>query len=369
MPSSLHLVVVGLPNSGKTTVFNALTRASARTGGFAGEGEVNLATVKAPDARLDRLAEIFKPKRVVPADVQYVDVAGLAKGMAEHGLSGQLLGHLSQAEALVHVVRAFADAAVPHPEETVDPLRDIETLNLEFTFSDLGIIEKRQARIQAMIPKLRGTEREAHEREAALLQRLQAALEAGAPLREVELTPDEAKSLRGFGFLTAKPMLVLLNLGEDQLGAEGEALLAEARARFARPGVEIDALAGKIEMEIGQLDPDDAAAFMADLGIAESGLDRVIRLSYRLLGLISFLTVGPDECRAWSVTRGTNAQEAAGVIHTDLARGFIRAAVVRYEDLIACGSLAEARQRGLLRQEGKSYVVQDGDVIEILFNV
>jgi ribosome-binding ATPase YchF (GTP1/OBG family) len=220
-----------------------------------------------------------------------------------------------------------------------------------------------------MIPKLRGAEREAHEREAALLQRLQAALEAGTPIREAEQTPDEAKSLRGFGFLTAKPMLVLINLGEDQLGAAGEALVAEARARFGRPGVEIEALAGKIEMEIGQLDPDDAAVFMADLGIAESGLDRVIRLSYRLLGLISFLTVGPDECRAWTIVRGTNAQEAAGVIHTDLARGFIRAAVVRYEDLIACGSLAEARQRGLLRQEGKTYVVQDGDVIEILFNV
>ena len=325
---SLRLVIVGLPNSGKTTVFNALTRASARTGGFASEGEVNMATVKVPDARLERLAEIFNPKQIVPADVQYVDVAGLAKGMAEHGLGGQLLGHLAQAEALVHVVRAFADAAVPHPEELVDPLRDIETIDLELTFSDLGIIEKRQTRIQATIPKLRGAEREAHEREAVLLQRLQVALEAGTPIREVEQTPDEVKSLRGFGFLTAKPMLVLINLGEDQLGAVGEALVAEARARFGRPGVEIDALAGKIEMEIGQLDPDDAAVFMADLGIAELGLDRVIRLSYRLLGLISFLTAGPDECRAWTIVRGTIAQEAAGAIHTDLARGFIRAAVV-----------------------------------------
>lgn len=365
----LHLTIMGLPNSGKTTVFNALTRASARTGGYGGEGEVNLATVKVPDARLDRLAGIFRPKRVVPADVQYIDVAGLAKGIAEHGLGGQLLGHLAQADALVHVVRAFTDPNVPHPEGTVDPLRDIETINLELAFSDLGIIEKRLTRIQATIPKLRGAEREAYEREAALLQRLRAALEAGTPLREVELTPDEVKSLRGFGFLTLKPMLILLNLGEDQLGAPGEALLAEARARYARPGVEVDALAGKIEMEIGQLDPEDAAAFMADLGIAESGLDRVIRLSYRLLGLISFLTAGPDECRAWTITRGTTAQEAAGVIHTDLARGFIRALVVHYDDLIACGSLAEARQRGLLRQEGKTYVVQDGDVIEILFNV
>lgn len=366
----LHLTIMGLPSSGKTTVFNALTRATARTGTFgASEGEANLATVKVPDPRLDRLAEIFKPRRIVPADVQYVDVAGLAKGMAEHGLGGQLLQHLAQADALVHVVRAFADPSVPHPEETVDPMRDIETVNLELLFSDLGIIEKRLTRIQSTIPKLRGAEREAYEREAALLQRLQTTLEAGTPIREVELTPDEAKSLRGFGFLTNKPMLILLNLGEDQLGQPGAALVEEARQRFGRPGLEIDALAGQIEMEIGQLEADDAAVFMADLGISESGLDRVIRLSYRLLGLVSFLTAGPDECRAWPITRGMNAQEAAGVIHTDLARGFIRAQVVQYEDLIACGSLAEARQRGLLRQEGKTYTVHDGDVIEILFNV
>jgi ribosome-binding ATPase YchF (GTP1/OBG family) len=223
--------------------------------------------------------------------------------------------------------------------------------------------------LQASIPKLRGQEREAYEREAELLARLQVALEAGTPLRQVKLTADEAKSLRGFGFLTGKPMLVLLNLGEDQLGAAGEALLATVRERFAAPNVEIDMLAGRIEMEIGQLEPEDAAVFLADLGIAESSLDRVIRLSYALLGLISFLTAGPDECRAWTIARGTVAQEAAGVIHTDLARGFIRAQVVHYDDLIACGSLAEARHRGLLRQEGKTYIVQDGDVIEILFNV
>jgi GTP-binding protein YchF len=361
---------MGLPASGKTTVFNALTHASAQTGGYsASEGDANLATVKVPDARLDRLAEIFKPRRIVPADVQYVDVAGLAKGMAEQGLGGQLLGHLAQADALVHVVRAFDDPSVPHPETTVDPLRDIETINLELAFSDLGIIEKRLARITSSIPKLKGAEREAHEREAVVLGRLQAGLEAGAPIREAGLAPDEQKLLRGFGFLTAKPMLILLNLGEDQLGAEGERLTAAARERFARPGVEIDALSGKIEMEIGQLDPEDAAVFMADLGIAESSLARVIHISYRLLGLISFLTAGPDECRAWPIARGATAVEAAGTIHSDLARGFIRASVVHYDDLIACGGLTEARARGLLRQEGKNYVVQDGDVIEILFNV
>ncbi len=367
---SLRLVIVGLPSSGKTTVFNALTRAEAATGTYtAAEDQPNVAMVKVPDPRLDVLAGMFKPKKVVPADVQYVDVAGLAKGMGEKGLSGQLLGHLSQGQALVHVVRAFEDPNVPHPEDTVDPLRDIETLNLELTFSDLGIIEKRLERIRNTIGKTRGAEREANEREAAILERLRGPLEEGVPIREAELSEDERKILRGFGFLTGKPLLILLNLGEAQLGAEGERLTAAARERFGRPGVEVAALAGKIEMELAQLDPADAAEFMADLGIAESGLDRVIALSYGLLGLISFLTAGPDECRAWTIPRGSTAVEAAGAIHSDLARGFIRAEVVAYDDLVAAGSLPEARKRGVLRAEGRTYVVKDGDVIEILFNV
>ncbi len=367
---SLSLVIVGLPSSGKTTVFNALTRAEAATGTYTtAEDQPNLAMVKVPDRRLDVLAGLFKPKKVVPADVQYVDVAGLAKGMGERGLGGQLLGHLAQGQALVHVVRAFADENVPHPEDTVDPLRDIETLNLELAFSDLGIIEKRLERIRNTIGKTRGPEREANEREAAILERLRVAVEEGTPIREVELTEDERKVLRGFGFLTGKPLLILLNLGEEQLGAEGERLVAAARERFGRPQVEVAALAGKIEMELAQLDPADAAEFMADLGIAESGLDRVIGLSYDLLGLISFLTAGPDECRAWTIPAGSTAVEAAGAIHSDLARGFIRAEVVAYDDLVASGSLPEARKRGLLRAEGRTYIVKDGDVIEILFNI
>lgn len=367
---SLRLVIVGLPSSGKTTVFNALTRADAATGTYsAAEDQPNVAMVKVPDPRLDVLATMFKPKKIVPADVEYVDVAGLTKGMAEKGLGGKLLGHLAQGQALVHVVRAFENPAVPHPEGSVDPLRDIETLNLELTFSDLGIIEKRLERLKASIGKTRGAEREANEHEAALLERLHAELEAGTPLRAVELSADEERVLRGFGFLTAKPLLLLLNLGEDQLGAEGERLVATARERFGGPRIEVAALAGKIEMELAQLDPADAAEFMADLGIAESGLDRVIRLSYQLLGLISFLTAGPDECRAWTIPAGSTAVDAAGAIHSDLARGFIRAEVVAYDDLVAAGSLAEARKRGVLRSEGRHYIVKDGDVIEILFNV
>jgi len=365
------LVIIGLPAAGKTTVFNALTRAEAQTGGFGAADEPNLATVKVPDPRLDRLTEMFKPQRKVPADVQYLDVAGVAKGIAEKGMSGQLLGHLSQADALLLVVRAFDDPNVPHPEETVDPERDIETLLLELTFSDLSIVDKRLQRLAAQIPKLRGAEREAYEREQVVMTKLKEALEADRPVREVlpELDPDEVKMLRGFGFLTAKPLFILLNVGENQLGEEAAKLVERVRERFGRPGVAVDALAGKLEMEISQLDDEDAAAFLADVGIDESSRDRVIRQSFALLGLIPFFTVGEDECRAWTIRRGTTALEAAGEIHSDIQRGFIRAEVVSYDDLIAARSMAEAKRLGTYRREGKSYIVQDGDIIHFLFNV
>lgn len=365
------LVIMGLPASGKTTVFNALTRAEAATGTFgANADEPNLATVKVPDARLDTLTELFQPQRKVPADVQYLDVAGMAKGIAEKGMSGALLNNLSQADALVHVVRAFADPNVPHAEANVDPMRDIETINLELLFSDLGRVENRLQRLKSGLPKLQGREREAGEREQALMVRLKDALESDTPILEVtDIDPDDEKLMRGFGFLTGKPLLILLNVGEDQLGEATEALLAEARERFARPAVGIDALAGQIEMEIGRLDADDAAVFMEDLGIAESGLDRVIRLSFDLLGLIPFFTVGPDECRAWTIRRGATAVEAAGAIHSDIQRGFIRAETVSYDDLVETGGMNEAKKAGKFRREGKEYVFQDGDVVNFLFNV
>jgi GTP-binding protein YchF len=369
---STTLVIIGLPSSGKTTVFNALTRSQAETGTYgANADEPNLATVKVPDARLDRLTEMFQPQKRVPADVQYLDVAGIAKGIAEKGMSGTLLGHLSQADALVLVVRAFADPDVPHVEGSVDPARDIETLTLELMFSDLAAVEKRLDRIQNQKQKVVGREREAMERERTLMERLKTALENETPIREVlpDIDPDDAKILRGFGFLTAKPMLILLNLGEEQLGAEGDALVQELRDRFDRPGVAVDALAGQIEMEIGSLEPDDSAIFMDDLGIAESGLDRVIRLSFNLLGLMPFFTVGPDECRAWTIRQGASAVESAGEIHSDIQRGFIRAEIVGYDDLVAAGGMPEARKLGKLRREGKDYIVQDGDVINFLFNV
>jgi ribosome-binding ATPase len=366
------LVIIGLPSSGKTTVFNALTRAEAATGTFgAAKDEPNLATVKVPDPRLDTLTAMFMPQRKVQADVQYLDVAGIAKGMAEKGLGGQLLGHLAQADALVHVVRAFEDPNVPHPEDTVNPMRDIETLNMELMFSDLGLIEKRIARIESQMNKTRGADREAAEHELALMKRLQAALESEQPIRELvdDLDPEDVKLLTGFGFLTQKPLLILLNLGEDQLGEPGNSLIAEARERFSAPKVAVDGIAGKIEMEIGQLEGDDAEIFMQDLGISESGLDRIIRSSFELLGLMPFFTVGEDECRAWTIRRGATALEAAGEIHTDIQRGFIRGEVVSYEDMIADGSMAEVRKHGHFRREGKTYVVQDGDIINFLFNV
>ncbi len=372
LPVATTLVIIGLPSSGKTTVFNALTRAEAQTGTFGvASDEPNLATVKVPDPRLDQLTDMFNPQRKVPADVQYLDVAGIAKGISEKGMSGQLLGHLAQGDALVHVVRAFEDPNVPHSEETVDPIRDTETLNLELLFSDLAIIDKRLHRLESQIPKMRGAEREAFEREQAVLTKLKAALEADIPLREAvpDLDPDDAKILRGFGFLTAKPLLILINVGEDQLGEATDTLVARARERFQRPGVAIDALAGQIEMEIARLDDADAAVFMEDLGITESGRARVIRLSFDLLGLIPFFTVGPDECRAWTIRRGESAVEAAGAIHTDIQRGFIRAEVVGYDDLITAGGTVEAKKAGTFRREGKTYVVQDGDTINFLFNV
>ncbi|TVR73657.1 MAG: redox-regulated ATPase YchF [Sphaerobacteraceae bacterium] len=366
----LELVIMGLPQSGKTTVFNALTQATAETGGYSsGEDEPNLATVKVPDERLDILNDMFKPKRTVPAEVQYYDVAGLTKGVSEQGMSGRLLGYLSQAAALVHVVRAFEDDSVAHPEESIDPMRDIETLRMELTFSDLGLIERRRARIKDQINKLRGSERDNTEREGVILEQLQETLENGGWVRDVQLTPEDSRLIRGFGFLTEKPMLILLNVDENQLGGQADEMIAKAQEDFGREGVVIDALAGKIEAEIAQLDTEDAEMFLSDIGIKQVSRERVIRLSYDLLGLMSFFTVGEDENRAWTIRRGTPAVEAAGEIHSDIQRGFIRAEIVGYNDLIEANGWAEARKAGALRREGKTYVMQDGDVVHFLFNV
>jgi GTP-binding protein YchF len=366
----MQIAIVGLAASGKTTVFNTLTRGHAETGGYGGL-ELHVGTVKVPDERLDRLAEIFKPKKIVHADVTYVDLpappASSEGRVGTEELPPEHLARLREADALIHVVRAFEDPAVPHASGSVDPVRDLEQLDLEFTIADLALVDRRLDRLTSSGRHGTPAEREANEREGVILVRLKEVLEAGSPIRDVDLDAEEERIIRGFRFLTEKPVLVLLNVGERELPA-APALVEAIGAGYDHRHAIVDALSARIEMELGELEPEDAAVFMEELGLRESSLDRVIRLSYRLLGLISFLTAGPDEVRAWPVPDGATAVDAAAAIHTDLAHGFIRAEVVTYGDLVELGSTAEARRHGRLRSEGKTTPVHDGDVIEILFS-
>jgi GTP-binding protein YchF len=366
----MQIAIVGLAGSGKTTVFNTLTRGHAETGGYGGV-TLNVGVVKVPDDRLDRLAEIFKPKKIVQADVTYADLPAPPPSSEGHigteELPADHLARLRDSDALLHVVRAFEDPSNPHPDGSVDPARDIERLDLEFLLADLSMAERRLERLKTSGRHGTAPEREAAEREEIVLQRIHAGLQAGTPIRDLELDADEEKAIRGFRFLTQKPVLVLLNVGEGDL-AQAPELVARIAAGYPHRHAMVDSLSAKIEMELGELEPDEAAVFMDELGIAESGLDRVIALSYKLLGLVSFLTAGPDEVRAWPIPDGSTAVDAAGAIHTDLARGFIRAETVPYDDLVTLGSMAEARKHGKLRSEGKTYRVRDGDVVEILFS-
>ncbi len=361
----MKIGIIGLPNSGKTTVFNALTGGNAETAAYSsGQLEPNLATVKVPDERLNVLAEMYKPKKITFPDVQYIDVAGISGERKSGGLPPAFLNYIAQVDALLHVVRAFADPSVPHPEETVDPRRDIENVDLELMFSDMAIIERRLQRLEPEIKKMAGKEKELRTQERDVLVRLQAGLEENRPIRDQALSDDEAKLLRGYQFLSAKPVLVVINVGEDQLGAD-----IAASTPYNHQKAAITQLAGKVEAEIAQLGPEDAKLFLVDLQIEEPARDRVIEASYNLLGLISFLTAGPDEVRAWPIRQHTPAVEAAGAIHSDIQRGFIRAEIVAYNDLIAAGSMVEAKKRGTVRMEGKTYIVQDGDICNFLFNV
>ncbi len=366
----MQTAIVGLAGSGKTTVFNTLTRGHAETGGYGGV-TLNVGVVKVPDERLDRLAEIFKPKKIIQADVTYVDLpappASTEGRIGTEELPADHLARLRDSDALLHVVRAFDDPANPHPAGSVDPARDLEQLDLEFTLADLAMAERRLERLKGSGRHGTAAEREANEREEVVLRRIHEGLEAGTPIRDLGLDADEAKAIRGFRFLTEKPILVLLNVGESELASAPDVVQGIATA-YQHQHALVDALSAKIEMELGELDPDEAAVFMEELGIAESGLDRVIALSYRLLGLVSFLTAGPDEVRAWPIPDGSTAVDAAGAIHTDLAKGFIRAETVAYDDLLKLGSMVEARKAGRLRSEGKTYRVRDGDVLEILFS-
>ena len=362
----MQVTIVGLPGSGKTTVFNALTGGHAETGGFSGgRAAPNVSVVRVPDERVDRLAELFRPKKTTYADVTYVDVAIPAGAAREGTVNPDVLAQIRNADALVHVARAFEDPAAAKPP---DPWRDVEDLDLEFTVADLAVIEKRLDRLRTQGRHGSQAERDEAQREQELLERIEPHLSDGKPLRSFGLADDEELLLRGYRFLTQKPVLVVLNVDEGRL-PESDALETTGRERYAQPQTDVAALAGKIEAEIGELGEDDARLFMDDLGIAEPSRGRVIRLTYALLGLFSFFTAGEDECRAWTLRSGSTAVDAAGAIHSDLARGFSRAQVIGLEELIAAGSMAEARKHGTLRQEGKSYLVQDGDVVEILFNV
>ncbi|MFN3741554.1 MAG: redox-regulated ATPase YchF [Anaerolineales bacterium] len=353
----MKLGIIGLPQAGKTTIFNALTRGHAPITASAGRLEIHTAVVDVPDERVNRLSALFKPRKTIYAKVTYADIGGLEGGSASRGgLSGPLLNQLAQMDGFLHVVRCFEDENVPHPAGSVNPERDVESMLGELLLNDLILVERKLERL-AEERRKGGTEKAINERQTALFTRLHQALEAGTPLRALELSPEEQRELSSFGLLTRKPILTVFNLGEGQ---------APPELKLDHPSL---GLQGKLEMELAQLPPEDAAVFMAEYGIPELGLARVIRLSYELLQLQSFFTVGEDEVRAWTVRRGATALQAAGVIHTDLQRGFVRAEVVAYEDLIALGSLAEARARGKLRLEGKDYLVKDGDIIHIRFNI
>jgi ribosome-binding ATPase len=354
--------IIGLSSVGKSTLFSLLTGAAAPAPG--GRPEARLGVARVPDARVDALAKIYSPKKKTLATVEYVDVPGVAKG---EGAALVDLPALRGTDALVHVVRAFESDLVPHPDGSVDPLRDVKMLELELILADLGAVERRIERLAANIKKLNKAEDVA---EHATFLKMKASLESEKPLRDLELTEDERKRLRNYSFLSDKPLLLALNLGEGQIRNAAALLESSGIAAFAAgPGLAVCPVSAPIEAEMAELAPEDARGFREEMGLTEPGLDRVIRTSYTLLGLISFLTAGEDECRAWTIRKGTKAQLAAGAIHSDIERGFIRAEVVAFDDLVAAGSLAACRDKGTLRLEGKEYVVRDGDVINFRFNV
>ena len=355
----LNIGIVGLAQVGKTTLFRTLTHAHG-TGLGSGKPEAHVGVVHVPDARLERLTEMFQPEKKIQASVEYVDTPG---SVIELARSGSEAAALRDMDALAHVVRAFEDDALPAEGGSVDPRRDIENVELELILSDLASVEKRLERLEKDIKKQKNPNLE---KEYHILGRCKQALEKQSPLRELVLAPDEEKVIRGFTFLTSKPMLYVLNLGEKDAAQAGAAEDFAAQAGLKqRPKTEVTAVCGKVEAELAALSDVEAAEFLASYGLTESAVARLIRSSYHLLGLISFFTVGEDECRAWTIRAGTTALGAAGEIHTDLQKGFIRAEVVKFDDLVSSGGLAEARSRGQLRLEGKEYVVHDGEIVHI----
>jgi GTP-binding protein YchF len=349
----MRLGIIGLPQSGKTTLYNALTRGSVPTGA-GGKLEVHTAVVDVPDLRVDTLSGMFNPKKTIYTKVTYADIAGLDGSAGKSGISGTLMNHLTQMDGFIHVARCFESDEVPHAAGSIDPQRDIAAMDTEFILNDLIAVERKLERLVEERKKGAGREKAVIDREHELFERFHAVLSEEKPLKDMEISHEEEKMLSGYGFLSRKPTLIVLNLSEGQ---------KEPAITYTHKHSQVVSLQGKLEMDIAQLPPDEMQIFLQEYGIEEPSLNRMIRLSYDLLGLQSFFTVGPDECRGWTVHRGATAPEAAGEIHTDLQKGFIRAEVVAYNDLVALGSMNEAKSKGKFRLEGKEYIVQDGDIL------